>query len=376
MLVQGRLSRRRRPARRDALRDRRLVGRAAHRGGSRVRSTFVPTLEVPLDDGRRCSASTARRARSPTGSSRPPPTMTSRRSSPGRGDRAPRRPHAPPDAAALRPVDDRQPGQRRPALLPVVAAATIRVGPWAEYGVIDSDGRGSTSSCAACRTTSTRCSASASRAACHTRSGGSTPGIPPRGRRLFACSAHIVAHSTYRSLDAELDLRGIPANAKSPSSPTFMATGTRSRPYSRTSTREAGRDWCLGDLVGYGPQPNRCTPKRHALRRSACRQPRSRCDRAPRARASSRRTPRPLRRWTQAVLEHEPRASFALEPKGASAASSMFHGSPHDPVWEYVLSEGSARRAFEPESVDSCSSATATCRSPFSSGRHARRRAR
>ena len=77
-LVDRRLPAGRRPGRDHALRDRRAGGRSSSptRTDAFVR-TFVPTLDVPLEDGRACSASTARRTRSPTGSSRRRPTTTS-----------------------------------------------------------------------------------------------------------------------------------------------------------------------------------------------------------------------------------------------------------------------------------------------------------
>ena len=106
--------------------------------------------------------------------------------------------------------------------------------------------------------------------------------------------------------------------------------------------------WCLGDLVGYGPQPNRCTTE-IAGRAQIClagnhdlgvlgREELS--EFSPDAAA--------VARWTQGMLEDDPRTFLAsLEPKGARNGAELFHGSPHDPVWEYVLSERAARRAFE-----------------------------
>jgi diadenosine tetraphosphatase ApaH/serine/threonine PP2A family protein phosphatase len=43
-------------------------------------------------------------------------------------------------------------------------------------------------------------------------------------------------------------------------------------------------------------------------------------------------------RWTASVLEDEPRAYLeSLNAKGARAGVGLFHASPRDPVWEYVL---------------------------------------
>ena len=60
---------------------------------------------------------------------------------------------------------------------------------------------------------------------------------------------------------AQLRLRAAlaPTPCASPSSPTSTLTCTRSRRYGKRSTQEAPDEiWCLGDLVGYGPQPDAC----------------------------------------------------------------------------------------------------------------------
>jgi predicted phosphodiesterase len=106
--------------------------------------------------------------------------------------------------------------------------------------------------------------------------------------------------------------------------------------------------WCLGDLVGYGPQPNRCTAEVEA-RVDFClagnhdlgaigKAPLT--DFSPDAAA--------VARWTADRLEDGPRRYLeSLSPSGERNGVEMFHGSPHDPVWEYVLSEEAARTALE-----------------------------
>jgi predicted phosphodiesterase len=112
--------------------------------------------------------------------------------------------------------------------------------------------------------------------------------------------------------------------------------------------------WCLGDLVGYGPRPNEC-----------CRLVSSRADVclvgnhdlgvlgrlhldefSDDAAASAR--------WTASVLDADARG--LLESLGSSAARmgvGLYHGSPRDPVWEYVLSAEVAAESLlaAPESV-------------------------
>jgi predicted phosphodiesterase len=109
--------------------------------------------------------------------------------------------------------------------------------------------------------------------------------------------------------------------------------------------------WCLGDLVGYGPRPNRCCrvvaeradlclAGNHDLGVIATTREVDLVDFSADAAASAR--------WTQAVLEDEPRAYLAsLEPNAKAAGTELFHGSPRDPVWDYVLSGEAALAALE-----------------------------
>jgi predicted phosphodiesterase len=106
--------------------------------------------------------------------------------------------------------------------------------------------------------------------------------------------------------------------------------------------------WCLGDLVGYGPRPNRC-----------CAEVERRADIclagnhdlgvlgaidlgefSPDAAASAR--------WTQGVLDDSARRYLtALEPTGRVEGAELYHASPRDPVWDYVLSAEAAVASLE-----------------------------
>jgi predicted phosphodiesterase len=105
--------------------------------------------------------------------------------------------------------------------------------------------------------------------------------------------------------------------------------------------------WCLGDTVGYGPRPNRCCAvvgERAALCLAGNHDlavigvlsvDEFNGDAAAAA------------RWTQEVLEPAARAFLgALEPRAERAGIELFHGSPVDPVWDYVLSEAAAFLSF------------------------------
>jgi diadenosine tetraphosphatase ApaH/serine/threonine PP2A family protein phosphatase len=52
--------------------------------------------------------------------------------------------------------------------------------------------------------------------------------------------------------------------------------------------------------------------------------------------------------WTAQHLDAPSRRFLAgLEPQGREPGAALFHASPRDPVWEYVLSEGAVRTALE-----------------------------
>jgi predicted phosphodiesterase len=105
--------------------------------------------------------------------------------------------------------------------------------------------------------------------------------------------------------------------------------------------------WCLGDLVGYGPRPNRCCAL-VAERADLCLIGNhdlgvlGRLDLAEFSHDAAESA-----RWTQKVLEPEPRAYLeTLEPSAEQGEVGLYHASPRDPVWEYILSGAAALAAF------------------------------
>ena len=97
--------------------------------------------------------------------------------------------------------------------------------------------------------------------------------------------------------------------------------------------------WCLGDLVGYGAQPDECVALA-AERSDLCLVGNhdlvaldrlSASDFSPAAATAAR--------WTRERLGQDA-AEFlgALEPADTTGAIALYHASPRDPVWEYVLS--------------------------------------
>lgn len=99
------------------------------------------------------------------------------------------------------------------------------------------------------------------------------------------------------------------------------------------------RVWCLGDIVGYGAEPDACC-ELTAERADVCLV--GNHDLAVRGDISLSEFSRGAElaaRWTQETLSGEHLAYLhELEPKGVERGVGLYHASPRDPVWEYVLS--------------------------------------
>ena len=105
--------------------------------------------------------------------------------------------------------------------------------------------------------------------------------------------------------------------------------------------------WSLGDVVGYGPRPNRCC---RLVREAADVGLRGNHDLAclglldvrdfsPDAAASAQ--------WTSEVLDADSREYLeSLSSETGLDRVGLYHGSPRDPVWEYVLSDAVAAASF------------------------------
>jgi diadenosine tetraphosphatase ApaH/serine/threonine PP2A family protein phosphatase len=105
--------------------------------------------------------------------------------------------------------------------------------------------------------------------------------------------------------------------------------------------------WCLGDLVGYGAQPNEVVARvreradvvlvgNHDLGVLGTIDLE---DFGGEAAVAAR--------WTREVLADDARTYLAgLEPLGERAGFGLYHGSPRDPVWEYVLDGRAAAAAL------------------------------
>jgi diadenosine tetraphosphatase ApaH/serine/threonine PP2A family protein phosphatase len=106
--------------------------------------------------------------------------------------------------------------------------------------------------------------------------------------------------------------------------------------------------WCLGDVVGYGANPNEC-----------CERVRSRADLVLRGNhdlavvggldiAEFSGEAAAAARWTRTVLDARHLEWLrSLEPSAARPGAELFHASPRDPVWDYVLSDQVALESLE-----------------------------
>ncbi len=107
--------------------------------------------------------------------------------------------------------------------------------------------------------------------------------------------------------------------------------------------------WCLGDLVGYGPDPNECVERVAAL-------PNLQCVMGNHDAAALRRIEidafnpeaRAALLWTQKQLSETNAAFLNERPEMITVGQiTLAHGSPRQPVWEYLLDTRTATVNFD-----------------------------
>jgi diadenosine tetraphosphatase ApaH/serine/threonine PP2A family protein phosphatase len=113
--------------------------------------------------------------------------------------------------------------------------------------------------------------------------------------------------------------------------------------------------WCLGDIVGYGAQPDACT----ALVRERCALSlNGNHDLAVTGAidaATFSETARAAVDWTRENIAPETLEFLGgLSPEGAREGFGLFHASPRDPIWEYVLSIDQAEAGLDEQSERIC----------------------
>jgi predicted phosphodiesterase len=116
------------------------------------------------------------------------------------------------------------------------------------------------------------------------------------------------------------------------------------------------RVWCLGDLVGYGPDPNECIKKIRSLRNCICLM--GNHDSAVLGNMDMEAFNRDARlsvEWNQRIIKPE-NMNFLkhLPEKHVEDRVTLVHGSPRNPVWEYILDWQVAMNNFDYFETDLC----------------------
>ena len=102
--------------------------------------------------------------------------------------------------------------------------------------------------------------------------------------------------------------------------------------------------WCLGDLVGYGPRPNECVALLQERASICLAGNHDLVVLGKIAIATFGGEAGTAAAWTREVLGDAARAFLTtLAPSAVTTGAELFHGSPRDPVWDYVLTEDAAR---------------------------------
>src|SRR3954463_5832411 len=106
--------------------------------------------------------------------------------------------------------------------------------------------------------------------------------------------------------------------------------------------------WCLGDLVGYGGDPDASVElaRRHCTVCLAGNHDLAVVDVL--SLEDFSRGAALAAQWTREVIADETREFLlSLSPEGSAGGVGLFHASPRDPIWEYVLSGLTAELCFD-----------------------------
>jgi predicted phosphodiesterase len=118
---------------------------------------------------------------------------------------------------------------------------------------------------------------------------------------------------------------------------------------------DAAELWCLGDLVGYGADPDACVElaREHAAVCLAGNHDLAVTGEIPLDEFS--RGASLAAQWTREVIATQNLEFLAgLRPQGEEDAVGLYHASPRDPVWEYVLSALLAELCLDRQSHRVC----------------------
>jgi len=107
--------------------------------------------------------------------------------------------------------------------------------------------------------------------------------------------------------------------------------------------------WCLGDVIGYGPDPNECIARIRLLPNLTCLLGNHDAAVIEEIEISSFNLEARISvGWTQSVI-NEPSLKFlkGLPATIMVAGQTLAHGSPRHPIWEYLLDGRSVSENFE-----------------------------
>jgi predicted phosphodiesterase len=112
---------------------------------------------------------------------------------------------------------------------------------------------------------------------------------------------------------------------------------------------EVDETWCLGDLIGYGPEPNECIEAITSLSNMKCLL--GNHDAAATGQidlSTFNREAGISSLWTRQQLSQESMAFLKSLPDKLAVSKdvTLVHGSPRNPVWEYLLDIFSATENF------------------------------
>ncbi|NIM94161.1 MAG: metallophosphoesterase [Anaerolineales bacterium] len=119
---------------------------------------------------------------------------------------------------------------------------------------------------------------------------------------------------------------------------------------------ESDAIWCLGDLVGYGPDPNECIERVRNLPNLLClvgNHDHAALGLIPLSRFNF--DAQDAISWTKENLTEESRTYLESLPAVATEGSfTLAHGSPREPIWEYILDVQTADQNFKVFNTDYC----------------------
>jgi diadenosine tetraphosphatase ApaH/serine/threonine PP2A family protein phosphatase len=120
---------------------------------------------------------------------------------------------------------------------------------------------------------------------------------------------------------------------------------------------DAGVDelWCLGDLVGYGADPDACVELARANADVCLAGNHDMAVTGEIPLDEFSRGAGLAARWTQEVIDPGNLAFLAsLKPAAQARDAGLFHASPRDPIWEYVLSALLAELCLDEQEARVC----------------------